>query len=481
MNERMARDVVLVRAIEATDGARDFWSDADRAWAGRTAAEIVGEKAPDDSFIGRRAALVLERLTDRFPKARALSRLPATRGVLAPVAAIAAFVIGAAGVDVGPGRMINLLAPPVLALLVWNLAVYVALLVAWAASRHHRGARGPVRRTVVAWFRDVARPVPRKSGVPRALAVAFAQFAASWPALAMPLWQQRATRLLHVAAAALALGAVAGLYLRGVALEYRAGWQSTFLDATDVARLLHFVLAPGAWLTGIAIPGPDRLHAIAGGTAGENAATWIHLYAATLLLVVIIPRLALAGAAWMRGRHLERRFPVALDAAYFQRLLHARREGTARVVAAPYSFDVPQANREGFAKLMLRAFDAGVDVTWCPPVPYGDDALPDLPGAAFAGVVAVFNLTATPERENHGAFVAALAKCAAGRAPLGVVVDTSDFGDRFKDPRRRVEREAAWREAVGPHGAAPHFVRLVEPDLEQAGDVFADDDARAAD
>jgi hypothetical protein len=480
MNERSAHDVVLVRAIEATDGAREFWTDADRAWAGRTAAEIVGEQAPDDVFVGRRAALVLERLGDRFPKIGALSRVPTARGALAAVAAIAAFAIGALGVDIGPGHMINLLAPPVLALLVWNLAVYAALLVALAASSRHRVARGPLRRTVVAWFRDVARPVARKPGVPRALAVAFARFAVDWPALAIPLWQQRGARLLHLAAAALALGAIAGLYIRGIALEYRAGWQSTFLDATDVARLLHFVLAPGAWLTGIGIPDAARLQAIAGGSAGENAAPWIHLFAATILLIVIVPRVALAGAAWLRERHLARRFPLALDAAYFQRLLHARREGTAQVVAIPYSFDVPQPNREGLAKLMLRVFEGGVDLAWCAPVPYGDDTLPGLPRAAPAGVVAVFNLTATPERENHGAFAAALAERIAGRAPLAVVVDTSDFIDRFADQRRRLdERETAWREVLEPRRITPLFVRLVEPDLAQAGDVFADPAARA--
>ena len=77
MNERTAREVVLVRAIELADGAREIWSDADRAWAGRTAAEIVGEKATGDAFLGRRATLVLERFSERFPKVRALSHVPA--------------------------------------------------------------------------------------------------------------------------------------------------------------------------------------------------------------------------------------------------------------------------------------------------------------------------------------------------------------------------------------------------------------------
>lgn len=472
MNERTARGVVLVRAIETADAAREIWSDADRAWAGRTAAEIVGEHAAADVFVGRRAMLVLERLAERFPKLRALSQAPVLRGWLAPAAAAAAFVIGVAGVDVGPGRIINLLAPPVLALLAWNLGVYVALAMA-TLRRRRRAERGPVRRTVVAWFRDLVRPVPRKSGVPRALGVALARFATDWPALALPLWQRRAARLLHAGAASLALGAIAGLYLRGIALEYRAGWQSTFLDAADVARILHAVLAPGAWLTGIAIPDADHLQAIGGATAGENAAPWIHLYAATILLVVIVPRLVLAGAAFLGERRLSRRFPIPLGHAYYQRLLHGWREGTARVIALPYSFDVSPVARDGLSKLMARVFDSGVDVAWHPPTPYGDDAPPALPASRLAGAAAVFNLTATPERDSHGAFIEAL-RSAAPHTPLIAIVDISDFVDRFAaDPRRLGERERAWRQILEPHRIEPLFVRLVDPDLHEAGAMLS--------
>jgi hypothetical protein len=290
----------------------------------------------------------------------------------------------------------------------------------------------------------------------------------------MPLWQKRAARLLHVCAATLAAGAIAGLYIRGIALEFRAGWQSTFLDPTDVARLLHLVLAPGAWLTGIAIPDAAHLATIGGDRAGENAAPWIHLYAATLLLVVIVPRLALATLAWIGERRRARRFPIPLTEPYYQRLLHAWREGTARVVVLPYSFDPHAASREGLAKLMARVFDAGVDVAWLASTRYGDDTVPQLPLPPLAGVVVVFNLAATPERENHAAFVEALRTEAAARSPLIAIVDTTEFVDRFgSQPRRVAEREAAWRQLLEPLGVEPLFVRLVDPDLREAGITLA--------
>jgi hypothetical protein len=119
--------------------------------------------------------------------------------------------------------------------------------------------------------------------------------------------------------------------------------------------------------------------------------------------------------------------------------------------------------------VLARAFACAVDIGWLPSTPYGADGLQGLPSSPLAAVVVLFNATATPERENHGAFVAAVAARVAGRAPLVVLVDTSDFADRFRDsPRRIAERRAAWEQALAEHGCHPLFVRLAEPDLADA-------------
>jgi hypothetical protein len=467
VNEPAARDAVLVRAIEAADADREICSDADRLWASRAAAEAVGESAPDDAFLAARASLAVRRLATRYPKLNALTRPLAPQRLLAVLAALAAFVVGAAGADIGAAHRINLLAPPVLGLIAWNLGVYV-LLAAGVVLPHRTDGAGPARRVLVGWLaraaagaRDIAAPPP--------LARALTRFATDWPALAAPLWRQRATGLLHVCAAALAAGAIGGLYLRGIALEYRASWQSTFLDSVAVARVLHVVLAPGSWLTGEPIPDAAHLATLGPGTAGENAARWIHLYAGTLVVIVIAPRLALAAIAWVRSLRLARRFPLPLDAPHFRRLVHARHEGTARVVAIPYSYEVPSACTHGLAQLMTRVLQSAVDIEWSRAVAYGSDEVPDLPSVAPSAVVAVFNLSATPERENQQAFVGALASRLAGRAPLFVLVDTSGFVDRFHDqPRRIAERQAAWRQALAAQDMEPVFVRLARPDLPEA-------------
>jgi hypothetical protein len=271
----------------------------------------------------------------------------------------------------------------------------------------------------------------------------------------------------------LAVGAIAGLYLRGIALEYRAGWQSTFLGAGTVERILRGVLAPGAWLTGIAIPDAEHLRVIGGVGEGENAASWIHLYAGTILLVVIVPRLVLAVSAWISERRQQRTFAIARGDPYFQSLLRGWRHGAARIAVVAYSYDVPKVNAEGVVKLMTRALQSSVDVASLPVTAYGADDRPALP-ASLTAVIVLFNMAATPERETHGAFARALAADRTDATPVLILVDTSDFTERFGDKSRRVaERQDTWRRVLAAAGFDAVFARLANPDLARDGAALA--------
>jgi hypothetical protein len=78
----------------------------------------------------------------------------------------------------------------------------------------------------------------------------------------------------------------------------------------------------------------------------------------------------------------------------------------------------------------------------------------------------LFNATATPERETHGAFLAALAHRSSGAQPPVAVVDESAFVARWgADSARLDERRAAWRAMAGDAGAAIVFADLSAPDL----------------
>ena len=311
MTEDEARRVLLVQAHEPAlqpDAAAGdpallrLWSAEDRAWATRQALSAVGEQAKPEPFVIARAGAALQRLLPRSPQAQRWLDRRLWHPAWMSVALVLGFVAGLVADELGPPQRVNLLAPAVWAVVAWNLAVYLALLLPMPGH----GLRSWLARWV------------QRSGE---------HFALLWARHAAPLTGQRVALVLHLAAAALALGLIAGLYLRGLVLDYRIGWQSTFVDAPVVQAVLGVLLAPASALTGISLPDVAPLRLAPGQQASASAAPWIHLLAATLALVVVLPRAVLALLAWVRARHRMRHFKLPLDTPYFEGLHPLMRPG----------------------------------------------------------------------------------------------------------------------------------------------------------
>jgi hypothetical protein len=476
MNETDARNALLLRAYETLPPAQTVgrWSEDDRIWATQAALRLEGGDASAAAFIARRARLAAERLCERDPGAGFALRALAWRAWIGWAFALLAFVAGVATDAIGPAQRINVLAPPLLAILAWNLFVYAAMLARAAARRGADGATSPgalarqIARAVraVAPGRGIERFTPPLAGYARDWALASAALSAS-----------RVARMLHTAAAALAAGALCGMYLRGFALEYRAGWESTFLDASAVHAILSVVLGPAAALSGIALPDAGALAAMRSTLSpGENAARWIHLYALTMALFVIVPRALLALAQFLRERRLANHFPLPLDDGYFQAIARAQHGAVAAVRILPYGIRPGTQATAGLNALLARVFGPKTEVSVAPTVPFGgEDALDPalMSGAPAALVAALFALTATPERENHGAFIDALAARMPPATPFAVLIDESAFRQRFDDTRgtgaaRREERRAAWQRMLTETGRVAVFVDLEAQDLAAA-------------
>ena len=463
MDERTALDVIAVRALEGAARAQGEWSDADRAWASRAAAEVVGERARPAQFLGRRAALALERIGGRERRFVRAARSLAWRPWIGYAIIVMAFLFGIAVDQVGGTHTINLLAPPVFLMLAWNLAVYVLLAVA-PFIRHDTGAPLGLLQTALVGLAARARGASRNAR--------YAPLAETWSRVAAPLYGARAARILHCAALALALGVLAGMYLRGLAVEYRTTWESTFLDAAQVRALLSAAWAPGAAITGIAIPDAARIASIRA-PASENAALWLHLIAATVLAIVIVPRAILGAVAGYVERRRAANMPVPLAEPYFQRLLRGFRGGGARVRVAPYSHTPGAAALAGLEAIVARAFGGSATLVVDAPVAYGDESSAAHGDPAYR--IVLFNASATPERDVHGRFVAALGGDERMLPPLIALVDESAFRARSAGDTTRIEaRRAAWREAIGGSGIAVVFVDLAIPDFVAAEGALDD-------
>jgi hypothetical protein len=454
--------VCWVRAVEQGQGAGVPWSDDDAASASREARRAVGEggdRSKAQAFVVKRALLAQTRLGERDKAWRAPLQGEGPRAwrwlLVALAVALAALIVG----NVLGGQRINLLAPPVLGLIVWNLVVYVLLLFA--------AGRGPS-----AWLAralDDARTRLTARSVAAPLMAARARFAAEWALAARGVQAAQVATVMHVAAALLGALVVASMYLFGLAFDYRAGWDSTWLDAEQVQRTLQFVFTPATAISSIAVPDIDAMAKLrfADGSAGESAARWIHLYAITLALFVIVPRVLLAAWSSWRARRAVAQRALPLDEPYFRALLRDGPSLPRPVTVLPYSYALSAPQVKALPKALVDALGPGAQPQVKPSLPLGaEEALPATALEDAQGdVAALFAATATPERETHGAFVRTLASALAGRATVSVLIDESAFRQRTGSASdaelRLTQRRAAWQRMLHDLSLpAPRFIDL---------------------
>lgn len=469
MNEANARDVTLLQAFETAQPASSSWSADDRAWADRVALEAAGSGVAADEFIVQRARHALQRLAPRERLAARWLAQPVWQQRWIGIVALLALVVGIAadslGGALGAGQRINLLAPPLWGVLAWNAVVYLVLAGAALAGLLRQGGSqpGPLVRATRSLLR-VRRRLPRASAGGSAPALRL--FGKLWATRGSALATWRTETVLHAGAAALAIGLIAGMYLRGLVFDYRAVWESTFLSNEIAHSLVGVALGPASQLSGIALPGLDGFAALraAHGDAkpGASAAPWIHLLALTLLLFVVLPRALLAFWSASRTALRSRRFPMPLDEPYFQRLVRLQRGGAAHLQVWPYALTPsPQATLALHA-LLADAFGARVGLGIAPTVAYGgeDDAALAVDAGTTHGF-ALFDLNATPEAETHGRFIQRVAEALPAGAAIAVLIDEASFRQRFGSLRERTaQRQEAWRACCESLGVVPVFVDL---------------------
>ena len=471
MNEDGARAVTLLQAFETAQPAPVNWGDDDRAWATRLALEDAPASA--EAFIARRAAHALQRLAPREPVVASwlARRLWEWRWV--GWAICAAWLLGVLADSIGSSQRINLLAPPLWAVLAWNAIVY-ALLLGHALARLLQRPTRP--GSLLRLTQRVLRLGRRLPGVGSAnsssggSARALQGFARLWLRRSAPLAAARAATVLHAGSAALALGLISGLYLRGLALDYRAAWESTFLGAATAHDALALLLAPAAALSGIALPDAAAfealrvVHGAAGG--GASAAPWIHLLALTLALFVVLPRGVLGLASALRARWLARHFALPANDPYIERLLRQQRGEVPQVAVLPYaSTPLPQAVL-ALEALLAPALGDGTQLRLLPTTAFGaEDDAPTVPAPGTTLAIALFDLAATPEAESQGRFAQQLARRAPAGAATILLVDEAGFRARFgADATRLAQRRDAWCVFGDRLGTLPVFVDLAAPD-----------------
>ncbi len=421
-----ARLALWARCLEDADVTGTLIPAEARATASRMA-----QDADDAAFLTKRAAILAELPgTPKTPvvaEGSWLTRLPSW----APWTVVGgAFLLGWLVNELGPDRSLNLLAFPLLGLIVWNLTVCtISLWNDWNARRRPAAVPAAMRRS---------------PGTDPATA-ARAEFASRITAWEKPRQQAKVKWTFHAAALALALGIVGGMYARGLAKKYEATWESTFLERPQVTTLTRLVLGPASLITGIRVPDPlDK-------EQRQPAAPWIHLWAASALLFIGIPRLLLANMARLQVQRAQPDYQKEFSPwlAVCRSLASGQ---TQKADVLPVHYEPGPRVRDTLRLVLQHLWGAHVGADIHPPVPYGgEESVVLTPAPQFLAVL--FPLATTPENEVHGALLRAVAATGTERSHRLMVLDASGFESRFRTlaeyPQRLAARLAGWEKVAG--------------------------------
>jgi hypothetical protein len=317
--EAAARRLLLVHALDQVDVQGRLVGATERERIEQEALAATGDPARGQRVDARawliaRADRLIELLSHRQPRLAALAQAPAWQHWAGWLLPLLALVVGGIVDRIDNPKQVNLLSPPLLAFVLWNLGVYLAIAVlAFWPHPEKKPAAG-------SWFSQLLER--RTGGLRGDVAKAFGL---AWWRVARRLEGQRWRRILHTCAAAWAVGVALSIVLGGLVREYRVGWESTLLDLPQVHLLLRVLFAPVVAVLPIepfSQAELARLHFGSGLEVGRlEARRWVGLYVALLVVLVVVPRTLLALWAAFRQYRLSRGIAIDLRTPEFAAVL----------------------------------------------------------------------------------------------------------------------------------------------------------------
>ena len=498
ITENQAQRVLWVRALEQSAHNDQIWSAQDAQAATRATKNITGENSPFDLFVASRAEYVIEQIAKRNPE---LVTEPSRRQSLAVFGwalIVAAFAIGFMTDHLMADRWVNVIEWPIVLLIAWNLFVvtYNVGQYVWSFFRPATDPRHVWLNNILGrWQRwGMLRFNSRKKS-----STWVKSFEIQWQQNCITLNTLRISLVFHAASIAFAIGMLGSLYVRGLFKAYRVGWESTFLSADAIHALASVVLAPGAWLFNMEIPSVEQVAGLQMPNGREElAANWIHLYAGSILLCVIVPRLVLLIKAGYSKVCMQRNFPLPLSSMYYTALRSLRAGFQATVLTIPFRYELTSVMKANLTRLLECAHGLSSTVSLEQAVVMGHD-VNDWKSAfhreGYIAVFVIFNLNATAEQDTHGRLMRNILKECRGLAPVIPIVDTSPYSHQNADLNtnqntnqnthhnahqnnqqnklRFDQRCHQWRTVLNTVGCTPLFLDLLTLDQEDAQDSVA--------
>jgi hypothetical protein len=257
-----------------------------------------------------------------------------------------------------------------------------------------------------------------------------------------------------------------------VSHEYRAVWESTLLGESEAKAFFETLFKPASKVLKVPVP----LDQIAGmhRTLGKvekpaPALPWIHLYAGTLLVLIVLPRLLLAGLGAARCcRVIAQPARALLWGGYLRTLLRAVEGGSERIQVLVHAIEPTANHREVWDRGVRERFGGMARAEYVR-IPAGEE---DEFAAAWqpvcANLVILFNMATTPEAEVQRRLVSdvrqrLLTKHA--EPELIVLLDGTSLAGRWS-PEKIAGREQLWSQMV--EGLASDVIVAVRKESARA-------------
>ncbi len=465
LSESDARDVLFAEMLEKRAGGDRRWSAGNRDAATRDAKRLAGEGVCARDFLPLRARLVAARLHEDPANAFGTTSFRRASLALTVILGLAALMSGMLTDHLATeGARINLLSPPLLLLIVWNLAVYLLIILK------------PLMPSGTS-----RRPLSVREFLSRSLLKAAGSSAVSveaGTALFLPQCRWLVARALHIAAILFAAGLLAGMAVRGIGTAYHVGWESTWL--ADNPEAVHTVLNTIYGHLPFCPPVPDvsavaALAFDAQTASAVDAAPWLLRLMCLLALAIILPRLLLVLKCTVGLAASRRRVRIDLESPYYRSILSVSDAPAVRttvIVDSTDSVDGLPAHWHDF-KAKLKTAEPGsgdvdllADSAWDGTT---SEVLAAIKPAIIHRLLLAFDPSSTPEVEVHGAMMDAAASwCTSKQSPAPVVVlDLSRINRRFG----RESPAAGSRTALWQTFAAERGLRTLATDMSIPEDV----------
>lgn len=469
------KELTWTRILELSALEQKKFTAEDSSTCTSEAALQVGESGSQKDFLLTRATKVLDLLKQKAPELLQPEPSDLRVWTIGLIFVCLAFLLGVFTDELATtGNKINLLSPPLLGLFLWNILIYIWLMVSFivrCVRKEKTFGAGPLRELLSSSFTKIQTTASKKSPT-------LTQFFKIWIPAEAPYLRRIVACILHLSAMCFGLGLIFSIGIRGWGTAYTAGWESTWLAEKPNAVLAFLNLVYNI------LPSNDNLFQTLNTEvvknmrfdvtpAGVPATYWMIRLITATAIIVIIPRLFLFLYNKVRANFIKNNFPINLQTPYYQNIIRQWHGQSMTIRVLPFGKDLTTEEKNNIEDLSLAINQSGNKFIF-EPTAHEDTPLPTIENGKAEELWIVFSMAATPEKEVHIQFAKDIRDlCNKNEASCKVLINSDVFIERFSGtPKRIEERKKNWSTFLDSTAVPYAFANLDSLNVKEISEEF---------